>query len=178
MKTCILVVIGAVLFFLPGGDYLFNKAPKEPILETKTVAQIAFVVKDIEKASAAWAEVLGIDPPKPFVSASFPGRPTTFHGTVTNAEAKLAFIKMDNIELELIEPLGEGSTWKEFLDTYGEGIHHIGFWVKDLDGMRKKLELKGIPTIQTGGWNGGGYNYVDALETLGCYIELLERFNE
>jgi methylmalonyl-CoA/ethylmalonyl-CoA epimerase len=83
---------------------------------------------------------------------------------------------MDNLQIELIQPLGGKSTWQDFLDKYGEGIHHIAFQVKNIDGIEKKFELQGMPTIQNGGWDGGAYSYIDASENLGCILELLENF--
>ena len=46
---------------------------------------------------------------------------------------RVAFADLGPIELELIEVL-EGSTiHADFLNARGEGIHHIGFRVKDLE---------------------------------------------
>ncbi len=176
LKTCCIILLGLVALYFPGSELFRSPESESPIIETKTLAQVAMVVKDIEESGKIWAEVLGVEPPEPFVSTSHQDRPTTYKGEVTNAEAKLAFIKLGNLELELIEPLGEGSTWQEFLNVHGEGIHHIAFWVEDKEGVSKKLSLKGIPTIQTGGWDTGGYSYVDARETLGCIVELLQNF--
>ncbi len=176
LKTYLILLLGLVALYLPGNKIFQEKQHASPIIEAKTIAQVAMVVKDIEKSGEIWAEVLGVEQPEAFVSTSHQDRPTTFYSEVTHAEAKLAFIKMGNIEIELIEPLGKGSTWQEFLDTHGEGIHHIAFWVEDKEGVSKKLALKGMPTVQTGGWDTGGYSYVDATTTLGCIVELLENF--
>ena len=83
---------------------------------------------------------------------------------------------MGNLQIELIQPLGGKSTWQEFLDKNGEGIHHIAFSVKNINGVEKKFELQGMPTVQNGGWDGGAYSYIDASESLGCILELLENF--
>jgi methylmalonyl-CoA/ethylmalonyl-CoA epimerase len=37
------------------------------------------------------------------------------------------------IELELIQPLEGGSDHKDFLETRGEGLHHLGFSVPNYD---------------------------------------------
>ena len=83
---------------------------------------------------------------------------------------------MDNLQIELIQPLGGKSTWQDYLNTYGEGIHHIAFEVKGIDGVEKRFELQGNPTVQRGGWDGGAYSYVDASKDLGCMLELLENY--
>ena len=38
--------------------------------------------------------------------------------------------KMGSLEIELIQPLEGQSPHKEFLDSKGEGIHHIAFLTK------------------------------------------------
>ena len=70
------------------------------------------------------------------------------------ARAKLAFFKMGQISLELIEPIGGPSTWKEFLDGHGDGVHHIAFRVKGMDDVLTYLNGKGLPTAQRGDYTG------------------------
>jgi catechol 2,3-dioxygenase-like lactoylglutathione lyase family enzyme len=153
-----------------------KKYVSEPIIFSKAVTQVAIVVKDIDKARNAWAQTLGVKVPEVSVAESHFSRPTLYKGNPTDAKAKLAFFAMDNLQIELIQPLGGKSTWQEFLDTYGEGIHHIAFEVKDIDGMERQFELRGNLTVQRGGWDGGAYSYIDASKDLGCVLELLENF--
>jgi methylmalonyl-CoA/ethylmalonyl-CoA epimerase len=156
--------------------YSFKESNKEPIITFKTITQVAVVVKDIDQARIAWAEVLGVKAPEVSIAGSHFSRPTLYKGSPSDAKAKLAFFAMDNLQIELIQPLGGKSTWQEFLDKNGEGIHHIAFQVKDINGMEKKFELQGMPTVQNGGWDGGAYSYIDASKNLGCILELLENF--
>jgi methylmalonyl-CoA epimerase len=153
-----------------------NANEKEPIIASKTITQVAVVVKDIDKARNAWAQLLGVKAPEVSIAKSHFSRPTLYRGNPSDAKAKLAFFAMDNLQIELIQPLGGKSTWQEFLDKYGEGIHHIAFEVKDIDGVEKKFELQDMPTVQRGGWDGGAYSYIDASKNLGCMLELLENF--
>jgi methylmalonyl-CoA/ethylmalonyl-CoA epimerase len=153
-----------------------NGIQKEPIIVSKTITQVAVVVKDIDKARNAWAKVLGVKVPDVSVAESHFSRPTLYKGVRSDAKAKLAFFAMDNLQIELIQPLGGKSTWQEFLDKNGEGIHHIAFGVKNIDGVEKQFESAGMPTVQRGGWDGGAYSYIDASKDLGCVLELLENF--
>jgi methylmalonyl-CoA/ethylmalonyl-CoA epimerase len=153
-----------------------RRESSEAIIQSKRVTQVAVVVRDIEKARNAWAKVLGVEAPEVSIAVSHFSRPTLYLGNPSDAEAKLAFFSMDNLQIELIQPLGGKSTWQEFLDTHGEGIHHIAFDVKGIDGMEELFELKGNPTVQRGGWDGGAYSYIDATGDLGCMLELLESF--
>ena len=95
-----------------------------------------------------------------------------YRGKRTNARAKLAFFKFDNIVLELIEPIGGPSTWKEFLDNNGVGIHHLAFNFKSFEEAKDALEKIGGEVVQEGKFEGGGYIYVYS-KKLGAIIELL-----
>ncbi|MEZ5277540.1 MAG: VOC family protein [Opitutaceae bacterium] len=150
---------------------------KESLLGTRKVSQIAIVVRDIEKTSRAWAEVLGLDVPKWF--ATQPGSEVgmTFRGEPSDARAKLAFFHLDNITIELIEPMGGKSSWQEALDNNGESVHHIAFNVSDTEGRVKALATRGIEKFHQGGDpKTGQYTYVDASKQLGLVIEMLEGY--
>lgn len=144
-------------------------------LGSTTVAQIAIVVRDIEGASKRWAEILGM--PVPNIIITQPGEEVhmTYRGQPSNAQAKLAFFNLGQVQLELIEPIGEPSTWKEALDQNGEAVHHIAFWVEDMQASVDFLKQHGIPMIQRGDMGEGQYAYFDAQDKLGVQIELLER---
>jgi len=143
---------------------------------TNIVCQIGLVVKDIEKSKKAYADVFGL--PEPDVMETNPetGKPV-YRGERTWAKAKLAFFDMGQVQIELIEPVGEPSTWKEALDAQGEGFHHIAFMVKGTDDVVAYLEGKGGTLVQQGHYTGGMYSYVD-MPSLHLVLELLENFNE
>lgn len=144
-------------------------------LENTTVAQIAIVVHDIEEACKRWAQILR--QPVPNVIITQPGNEVnmTYRGQPSNAQAKLAFFNLGQVQLELIEPVGEPSTWKEALDKNGESVHHIAFWTEDMQASADFLKQHGIPLVQRGDMGEGQYAYFDAQQQLGVQIELLER---
>jgi methylmalonyl-CoA/ethylmalonyl-CoA epimerase len=99
---------------------------------------------------------------------------TQYRGKRSAARAKLAFFDMGSLQLELIEPDDNPSTWRESLDKNGEGPHHIAFVIK---GMKEKiavLERNQMPLLQKGEHTGGRYAYIDASRDLKVIIELLE----
>jgi hypothetical protein len=151
-RTLVAIVLVAAIASL--SFYAGRSTAEKPILQNKTVTQVALVVKDIHKTSAAWCKLLGVPMPEISTTGNVAVRPTLYKGNPTNAKAKLAFFKMDNLQIELIQPLGPESTWQEYLDNQGEGI----------------------PTVMRGGWDSGAYSYIDATNDLGCIIELLENY--
>ena len=144
-------------------------------LTTHTVAQIAIVVRDIESTAKAWADLLGVDAPPWHMTDPREESNACYRGEPTDARAKLAFFHMDNLSIELIEPVGGPSTWQEFLDAHGDGVHHIAFRVEDMDGHVAMFEAKGMTLQQSGDYTGGCYSYMDSTGKLGTIVELLAK---
>ena len=146
----------------------------EPALGTTTVTQVGIIVRDIEAKARAWSEILGLPMPQIQITDTVDIARTEYEGEPTYARAKLAFFHMGQVDIELIEPVGEPSTWKDQLDRHGDSLHHIAFQVQ---GMKEKvayLGSRGVPLVQRGEYTGGRYAYVDGGEQLGCVLELLE----
>lgn len=145
---------------------------------TNFVCQIGLVVKDIEKSAKAYCDVLGLPEPNVIITDEREKAETVYRGQPTEARAKLAFFDMGQVQIELIEPDGQPSTWQEVLDEKGEGFHHIAFTIKGTDKVVAYLESKGAELVQQGKYTGGMYSYVDTTPQLGLVLELLENFGE
>jgi catechol 2,3-dioxygenase-like lactoylglutathione lyase family enzyme len=141
---------------------------------TNVICQIGLVVRDIEQTARVYADLFGMDIPNIIITDPEEIAHTKFRDAPTSARAKLAFFRMGDISLELIEPVGEPSTWKEFLDEHGEGVHHIAFQIEGMERVLTFLAGKGISAIQRGDYTGGRYAYVDSASSLGMILELLE----
>ncbi len=141
----------------------------------KKVIQVAIVVRDIEAAARHWAEVLGM--PVPQITTTRPGHEVkmTYRGKPSDGQAKLTFFDLGQVVLELIQPVGEGTSWKEILDKRGEGVHHLGFQVVDPGKTAQSLEREGYPVIHQGRYDSddGTYIYFDSQKALGVLIEAL-----
>jgi len=140
----------------------------------KEINQVCVVVKDLQKSMEYYWSTFGIGPftiytyEPPYVTdMKIRGKPKDYR-------MKIAFAKMGAIQLELIQPLGE-SIYTEFLNEKGEGIHHIGCYVDDLDEAVAIVEKQGINVLQSGKRPGGGYAYMDTEKTLGAIFELIRR---
>jgi methylmalonyl-CoA/ethylmalonyl-CoA epimerase len=138
------------------------------------VCQVGLIVRDVERSAEAYSQVFGMPKPTAIITDEADVAKTTYKGEPTNARAKLAFFNMGQVSLELIEPIGGPSTWQEFLDDKGEGVHHIAFRVKGTDEVVALLGEQGIGVVQQGYYTGGMYTYVDSAPALGVILELLE----
>ena len=139
------------------------------------VWQISYQVEDIEAAAKKWAALL--NKPVPEIRTTRPGNEVdvVYRGKPSNGQVKLTFFILGEVVIELLEPITEGTAWKEFLDENGEGVQHIGFKVVDVNKMSAELEKAGYPIIHKGRYDSddGTYIYYDTQEALGVVIELL-----
>lgn len=139
------------------------------------LAQVAIVVRDIEKSTATYARLFNQPVPKILLTDPEEQAHTRYRGAPTPARAKLAFFQLGPVQLELIEPVGGPSTWRDQLDQHGESVHHLAFHVPDLASALTELNAQDMPTIQTGDFPGGSYAYVDSHAKLGVVLELLAK---
>ncbi|HUK82392.1 MAG TPA: VOC family protein [Verrucomicrobiae bacterium] len=143
-------------------------------IDGKTICQIGIVVRDLTKSRAAWADLLGCEPP-PIIETQDRSRTGVEHrGHPTDARAKLVLFNLGQVTIELIQPVGEPSTWNDHLAEHGESVHHLAFHVDAIESKRSALEQRQFPLVQHGRFPGGGYAYFEARKKLGCDVELLE----
>ncbi len=134
---------------------------------------VGLVVKDMKKAIERFA-ALGIGPFRelvlpPDAIETYRGKPFFPAECVTIQTARIG-----NVELELIQPIAGESPHKEFLDAKGEGIQHLGFFVKDLAADVKRLAGEGSSVLLTSQFKGGGgVAYLD-LDAAGLIVELVQ----
>ncbi len=145
----------------------------ENLLGTSIVCQIGVLCNDIVATAEAYKQVLGADYTVS-ETAPYEQSHTTFNGAPTPARIKQAFFDVGpNINIELIEPDHNPSAWRSYLDEHGECVHHIAFWVKDMNGVISRLGEIGMPMVQRGEWDTGCYAYIDSQPQLKTVIELL-----
>lgn len=143
------------------------------VIGSRTVAHIGMVVPDVEAAARGYAELLGIELPEIRDGAN---RPRQYLGEPLpdGVGLKVARFRLENIEIELVEPVGGPSTWHDMLAERGPGVHHIAFEVQDSGQTIADLEARGYPAIHTSiRANGTPLAYVDARNELGALMEIL-----
>lgn len=151
----------------------------EPILANR-LAQVGFIVRDVEATKIKFAEFFGVPVPPTCDGGKYEVAQTEVDGKpAPDANCLMAFFDLENIQLELIQPNGVKSTWQDFLDAHGEGIHHIAFPVKNTGEKVKAMEEKfGAVCVQRGKYGGGNgeYAYLDVQKDLKCLLETLESY--
>ena len=105
------------------------------------IRHVGVIVADVDKAAAAYADLLGLPVRDPREATGVPF-PESYQGD-RSAHPKVTSIRLNNISIELLEPIGGPSPWRDHLDQFGEGLHHIAFGVPDLQAAVAYLEEKG-----------------------------------
>lgn len=98
---------------------------------------VAIVVADLDAATATYRDTLGAKVSEPL---DLPD-----HGVTT------VFVELPNTKIELLHPLGEGSTIGKFLEKNPSGgMHHICYEVEDIIASRDRLKAQGARVLGYG----------------------------
>lgn len=143
-------------------------------ISPKGFIQINIVVADIEKAAAKWADLLGIDVPQVRTNHLEGGENYTYRGRPVSCDLKVCNIDMGNFVIELHQPAGGESSFQEFLDKHGNGVHHIGFEVGGArDEVIGELAGAGYDVDRTLGiYPGSSWTIVDGEDSLGVNLNI------
>ena len=104
-----------------------------------TPEHIGVIVKDIDETAEFLSSTLGLGPwlisEHSFLKDEmWAGEPFSI---------KAAHARLGSVVLELLQPLGEGSLWGQFLETKGGGLHHIAFCIPNWEEVVAKLQEQG-----------------------------------
>ncbi len=141
------------------------------------IDQIAVVVRDLDRALERYQSRLGIGPWDVYTYGPQRLSRMTFRGRDQPYVMKLGLAFVGPTMYELIEPVTGPSIYHEFLERGGEGLHHFGYYVDDIDREIEAMAARGYPLLQSGrgfGVDGdGAYAYFDTETDLGCIIEAI-----
>lgn len=129
----------------------------------KSLNHIGIAVQSIEKQRAFYEETLGAE----------------FEGTevVSDQKVRVAFFRVSNVRLELLEPTDPESPVARFLEKRGEGLHHLAFTVDDLEARIAEMKASGIRMIDDaprGGSHHTNIAFVHPKSSFGVLTELCE----
>lgn len=131
--------------------------------------QNAYVTRDIDAAIAGFVARTGATDVMRFDGEVDVWTP---HGE-GRARNRLAFIWIDNLQYEFIEPVS--GLVDIYRDALPEGdaltFHHVCMRVDDWDVFRAKVRREGWPVVLEGGGEALRYLYLDARDLVGHYLE-------
>jgi methylmalonyl-CoA/ethylmalonyl-CoA epimerase len=135
--------------------------PVKSIFSNAKLWDMLVVVKDIDKTVKRLAE-LGV---APFIEGTPPegAEGLYYQGKPLVSSSKALLGRIGDMEIELNQPEDKpNNPWSEYARTKGEGIHHLGFQVDDVEEGVKQLVSHGAEVMCEGKINGKiGSAYVD-----------------
>ncbi|CAH8555507.1 unnamed protein product [Schistosoma curassoni] len=95
---------------------------------------VAIAVPDLEKAASFYRDILRVEVSEP--------KPIKEHGVTT------VFVRLDNLNIELIQPLGDNSPISKFIESNKNGgLHHLCIEVDNIYNCLKHLKDRNIRTL-------------------------------
>ncbi len=144
-------------------------------LRLPATSQLGFVVRDTDETARYYERVFGLGPwsimDGETSSCTNRGKPVTVRG-------KIGVTQVGPVQFELIQILEGESIHAEFLEERGEGLHHVGFHVRDLDARLEACREAGIEVLQRGTIKQGpitiDYAYLDTVSIGGVVFEYIQ----
>jgi methylmalonyl-CoA/ethylmalonyl-CoA epimerase len=132
----------------------------------KRIDHIAIAVKNIDDTLNMYKRAYGLEGIK--------------IKTYEEVKTKIAFIPLGECEIHLLTPIEPGAGMiGQFLEEKGEGIHHIGLRVEDIERTMESLEQSNTPCmdkkpVEVG--DGSRVAFTDPKFTQNVLYELLEKW--
>jgi methylmalonyl-CoA/ethylmalonyl-CoA epimerase len=124
---------------------------------------VGVAVKNLDEAIGVYRDILGF-------------KLLGVH-VLTERKVKVAFLSSGGeTQIELLEPLGSESPVAKFLESRGEGIHHIAVKVDDIEKALEELKKKGVTLVDEkprAGAEGKKIAFVHPKSTKGVLLELV-----
>ena len=96
---------------------------------------------------------------------------------VATQKTQVSFIKVGETNLELLLPTAADSPVAKFLETRGEGFHHLALEVEDIDSAVEELKAAGVRLIDETpreGAHGSRVAFIHPKSTFGVLLELVQ----
>lgn len=142
------------------------------------VAQVAFVVRDLDAKVRTFWNDFGIGPWSVYTFEPPRVQDMTFRGKRQDFAMRVAFAMCGDLQFELVQSLRGPNLYDEFLEQCGEGVQHLGIWVQDMAAASAQMQALGYALVQSGRGYGvrgdGAFAYFATADRLGTLIELIE----
>jgi len=132
-------------------------------MKIKRIAHLGIAVKDLDAGKKLYGSSLGL---------ALKG-----DEVVESQKVKVSFIGVGESNLELLIPTADDSPVAKFLESKGEGFHHLALEVEDLAGALEELKAAGVRLIDEKpreGAHGALVAFIHPKATYGLLLELCQ----
>lgn len=139
-----------------------RRGPAGRIRQIGRIHHLAVVVRSIEDSLAFYRDGLGLQ-----------------LETITDVPSdrvRIAFLGVGESKVELVQPTDDTTGVARFLESKGEGFHHVCFEVDNLAESLMRLEIDGLEMIDTAPRRGaeGPVAFIHPRSGHGVLVELIE----
>jgi methylmalonyl-CoA/ethylmalonyl-CoA epimerase len=126
------------------------------------VHHIALIVRSLQTSLGFWRDTLGL--------------PLETVMDIESDRVRIAFLAVGESKVELVEPTDDTTGVARFLESKGEGFHHVCFEVDNLAETLLRLEIDGLELIDTAPRRGaeGPVAFIHPRSCGGVLVELIE----
>jgi methylmalonyl-CoA epimerase len=132
-------------------------------MKIKRIAHLGIAVKDLDPPKKLYANNLNLE--------------LKGEEVIESQKVKVSFIKVGESNLELLLPTAADSPVGKFLETKGEGFHHLALEVEDIHAAVEELKAAGVKLIDQEpreGAHGALVAFIHPKATFGLLVELCQ----
>ncbi|MFA5111120.1 MAG: methylmalonyl-CoA epimerase [Desulfobaccales bacterium] len=132
-------------------------------MKVKRIAHLGIAVKDLDAPKKLYGENFNLE--------------LKGDEVVEAQKVKVSFIKVGESNLELLLPTTPDSAVAKFLETKGEGFHHLALEVEDIHAAVAELKAAGVRLIDEKpreGAHGALVAFIHPKATFGLLVELCQ----
>jgi methylmalonyl-CoA/ethylmalonyl-CoA epimerase len=141
--------------------------------------QVCIVSEDLDATIREYSDRVGIGPwwIHEYAAPELTG--CTLRGRPVEHSFAIALAWTGDFNWEVIQPLKGPSIYREFLETRGMGMHHVGIMLQDLNhdwaSIRRLLDARGCEIVQEGRWQDIAWLYFETPGPTGACFEIIDR---
>jgi methylmalonyl-CoA mutase C-terminal domain/subunit len=192
-----IIVVGGGVIPWEDVPFLESKGVKKVFTPgTPTIETATFIEQSVYERDGITSEVEPLQPPEKIdhigiaVSSLDDALPFYVEGLKLSLEAveevpaegvKIAFLRVGETRIELLEALSDDSPIARFIEKRGEGIHHIALGIKNIDERIAALKKNGIEMIHekpVAGAGGANIAFIHPKSAHSVLYELCEKESE
>ncbi len=138
--------------------------------------QIAWVVKDVEKAKTFFQEMLGVKNFSPIGTTLLQDYDGTYYGEPADAENLVTMTYSGGTFIEIIQPISGNSIFKDYIDNNPTGgIQHIAYStpISNLDNVISGFVNRGFTVVSSYDTPIAKIVFFDTREEIGVFTEIM-----
>jgi hypothetical protein len=149
---------------------------RESGLNLPRVGQLGIISPDIQGALPGVAAAFNL---RSWYEPQYAEKKFIVEGEAVDLDFNLVFAYSGRLQIEIIEEKSQkAAIFKDHLDQQGQGIHHLGFFIADMDAKLKVARQLGLDILFESQFKtvGGGsvhFAYLDTREQCGIILEII-----